>query len=65
MLTVGWIRNFATKNYFLISRNGHIISRNFVDEYSKISRKIGQNFARHCQFGGLDPGNAPNQIVQD
>jgi hypothetical protein len=30
---IGWIRNFATKNYLRILRNGHIILRNFVDEY--------------------------------
>jgi hypothetical protein len=63
---VGWIRNFAirnfaTKNYVRISINGHIISRNVVEEYREISQKIGHNFATHFQFGGLDPGHTPNR----
>jgi hypothetical protein len=56
------------KHYFRISRNGHIIceiSRNFEDEYREISQKLGQNFAKICQFGGLGLGHAPNQIGQD
>jgi hypothetical protein len=36
-------------------------SRNFVNEYRE---QIAQNVAKHCQFGGLDLGHAPNQIVK-
>jgi hypothetical protein len=28
-------------------------------------QKIGQNFAKNGQFGGLDLGHASNQIGQD
>jgi hypothetical protein len=45
--TVGleWIRNFATNNFFRISRN-FVEIRNFADQY----RKIAQNFAKHVNL---------------
>jgi hypothetical protein len=61
VLQLGWIRNFAirnfTQNYFCTSKNCHIISRN--------NMKKSQHFAKNGPFGGLDPGHAPNQIGQD
>jgi hypothetical protein len=35
---------------------------NFADEYRE---KIAQNFAKHVNFGGLDPGHVTNQIEHD
>jgi hypothetical protein len=46
------------KNYFRISR----ISQTNI---AKFREKIAQNFAKLCQFGGLDPGHTLNQIGQD
>jgi hypothetical protein len=73
VFTLGVDTKFRNKNYFHISLHCRIISRNFVKFRRWISRKnctkfrekIAQNFAKHCQFGGLDAGHAPTQIGQD
>jgi hypothetical protein len=47
--------------YEISRRKITFASRNFADEYREIRVKIAQNFAKHCHYGGVDLGHAPNK----